>query len=209
VLFFISHVTSIAALALYTPVLHHSDYILGSGPDTGLLIGAFLEVVLVLAIVGTGVAVFPIVKRQNEAVALGYAGLRTLEAGVIATMRPGTADAVTLGSALVSFHNWTFLIGPSFICGTNTVLLAYLLHRSGLVPRFIAVLGLIGGPLVFASGTAQLFDLYGQFSGWAPLAAVPVSAWELCLAFYLVAKGFRPSDAPHATTDPVPLPFRG
>jgi len=218
VLFVVTHVTSVAALALYGPVLNHSDYIVGSGPDTQVLLGALLEVVLALAIVGTAVALFPVVKRQNEGVALGYVGLRTLEAGVIAvgvvplltvvTLRQDLtetagADAITLGSALVAFHNWTFLIGPSFVLGTNTVLLACLLYRSGLVPRFIPVLGLVGGPLVFASGAAQMFGLYEQISVWAAITAVPVFAWEICLALYLIVRGFRPSAAARLNTAPV------
>ncbi|WP_200207641.1 DUF4386 domain-containing protein [Micromonospora coerulea] len=218
VLFLVTHVTSIAAVALYGPVLHHADYVVGPGPDTQVLLGVFLEVVLALAIVGTAVTLFPIVKRQNEGVALGYVGLRTLEAGVIAvgvvpllavvTLRQdsaGTAgaDATALGSALVAFHNWTFLVGPSFICGTNTVLLAYLLYRSGLVPRFIPVLGLVGGPLVFASGTAQMFGIYQQISVWAAIAAIPVFAWELCLALYLILKGFRSPASGGLATAPV------
>jgi hypothetical protein len=88
-------------------------------------------------------------------------------------------------------HDWTFLVGPSFVLGTNTVLLACLLYRSGLVPRFIPVLGLVGGPLVFASGAAQMFGLYQQISAWAAVTAVPVFAWEISLALYLIVKGFR------------------
>jgi len=112
------------------------------------MVGAFFEAILALVIVGTVVALFPIVKRPNEGVALGHAGLRTLEAGIIAvgvapllvvvTLRQhltgtdGTAGTdlttlVTLGNALVAFHNWTFLLGPSFVCGTTTVLMAYLM----------------------------------------------------------------------------------
>jgi hypothetical protein len=218
VFYLVTHVTSVAALALYGPVLNHSDYIIGPGPDTQVLLGAFLEVILALAIVGTAVTLYPVVKRQNEGVALGYVGLRTLEAGIIAvgvvpllaivTLRQdlaGTtgADATTLGTALVAFHNWTFLVGPSFVCGTNTVLLAYLLYRSGLVPRFIPVLGLVGGPLVFASGAAQMFGIYEQISVWAAIAAVPVFAWEVCLALYLILKSFRPSAAARLATAPV------
>ena len=216
VLFLITHVTSIAALALYGPVLNHSDYIVGPGPDTQVLLGAFLEVILALAIVGTAVTLFPVVRRQHEGVALGYVGLRTLEAGVIAvgvvpllavvTLRQDltdTAGATTVGRALVAMHNWTFLVGPSFVLGTNTVLLAYLLYRSGLVPRFIPVLGLIGGPLVVCSGAAQLFGLYEQFSVWSAITAVPVFGWEICLALYLLAKGFRPSAMDGLDTAPV------
>ena len=164
------------------PYLMKVSDIVGSDPDTQVLVGVFFEVILALAVVGTAVALFPVVKRQNEGVALGYVGLRTLEAGIIAvgvvpllavvTLRQhltGTAGAdtatlVALGNALVAFHNWTFLLGPSYVCGTNTVLMAYLMYRSGLVPRFVPVLGLVGGPLVFASGAAQMFGIYEQIS---------------------------------------------
>ena len=218
VLYLVTHVTSIGGLALYGPVLSKSDYIVGSVTDTRVLLGAFLEVILALTIVGTAVALYPVVKRQNEGVALGYMGLRTLEAGIIAvgvvpllavvTLRQhltGTAgtDVVSLGNALVAFHNWTFLLGPSYVCGTNTVLIAYLMYRSGLVPRFIPVLGLIGGPLVFASGAAQMFGLFEQVSVWAAIAALPIFAWEVSLALYLILKGFRPSAATRPDTSPV------
>jgi hypothetical protein len=151
VLYLVTHVTSVGALILYGPVLNNAGYIVGSGPDTRVLLGAFFEVILAFAVVGTAVTLFPVVKRQNEGVALGYVGLRTLEASIIiigvvsllavVTLRQagiaGTDQAtlVTVGWALVSVHNWTFLIGPSFTSGTNTVLMAYLMYRSGLVPR--------------------------------------------------------------------------
>lgn len=216
ILFLITHVTSITARVLYLPALTNPDYIAGGGSDAQVLLGAFLEVILALAIIGTGVAIYPVVKRQNEGVALGYVGLRTLEAGVIAvgviplltlvTLRQDLAEtsgATGLGTALIAFNNWTFLVGPSFVCGANTLLLAYLLYRSGLVPRFIAVLGLVGGPLVFASGAAQLFSLYEQVSVWAAMSAVPVFAWEICLALYLIVKGFRPSAVTRLNPTPV------
>lgn len=211
VLYLVTHVTSIGGLVLYGPVLNNPDYIVGSGPDTRVLLGAFFEVILALAIVGTAVTLFPVVKRQNEGIALGYVGLRTLEAAIIAvgivsllavvTLRQHLAGAagtdaaslVTVGKALVAVHDWTFLVGPNFVLGTNTVLLACLMYRSGLVPRFIAVLGLVGGPLIFASAIAELFGLYKQVSVWGAVTAVPVFAWELTLAIWLIAKGFKPS----------------
>lgn len=206
--YFVTHVTSIAALALYGPVLNHPAYVLGAGADTRIRLGALLEVVLALAIVGTAVTLYPVVRRQNTAAALGYVGLRTLEASVIlvgvvsllavTTLRRdhpagASADALTVaGRSLVAVHDWTFLVGPDMVLGTNTVLMAYLMYRSGLVPRFIGVLGLVGGPLVFGSAVAILFGAYGQTSTWGALSAVPVFAWELSLAGWLVVKGFRP-----------------
>ena len=207
-LFLATHVTSITARALYLPVLNNPAYIEGAGQDGQVFLGALLEVLLALTIVGTGVALYPVIKRQNEGVALGYVALRTLEAGVIAvgvlpllaivTLRQdltdlAATDSTPLASALAAFNKWAFLVGPSLILGTNTALLAHLLYRSSLVPGFISILGLIGGPLVFASGIAQMFDAYEQVSVWAGVGALPVFAWEICLAVYLIAKGFRPS----------------
>ncbi len=211
VLYLIIHVTSVPAAFLYAPILNRADYVLGSGPDTRVLLGAFLEVICALGIVGTAVALFPVVKRHNEGGAMGYVGLRTLEAGIIAvgvipllavvTLRPevtGTAGADTtavliLGNTLVEFHNWTRLLGPGLVCGVNTVLMAYLLYRSRLVPRFIPVLGLIGGPMVFAYHTAQLLGASEQLLMWAVIGVVPIFAWEISLALRLIIKGFNAS----------------
>jgi hypothetical protein len=211
VFYLVTHVTSIGALVLYGPILNSPTYVMGSGSDTRVLLGALCEVVLALAVVGTAVTLFPVVKKQNEGVALGYVGLRTLEAAIIAvgivsllavvTLRQHPAGAssteaaslVTAGKALVAVHDWTFLLGPNFVLGTNTVLMAYLMYQSGLVPRFIAVLGLVGGPLIFASAIAELFGLYKQISVWGSVTAIPVFAWELTLAIWLIARGFTPS----------------
>ncbi len=209
VLYLITHVTSVPTPFLYGPILNRADYILGAGSDTRVLVGAFLDVLCALGIVGTAVALFPVVRRHNEGGALGYVGLRTLEAGIIAvgvvpllavvTLRQqlaGTAGAdtatlVTLGHALVAAHTWTVVLGPGLVCGVNTVVLASLLYRSGLVPRVIPVLGLVGGPLVFAYNTARLFGVSEQALSWAALGVVPIFAWEVSLALRLIAKGFK------------------
>ena len=209
--YLITHTPAFAAVILYTPILNNVNYIVGSGPDTSVMLGAFCELIVAFGVIGTSVTLFPVAKRHNEAVAMGYVGLRTLEAGIIAigvislltvvTLRQhlagagatDTASLVVLGQTLVAFHNWTFLIGPGFTSGANTVLMAYLMYKSRLVPRFIPVLGLIGGPLVFASATAVLFGLYQQYSVVPAIAALPEFAWELTLAIYLIVKGFNSS----------------
>jgi hypothetical protein len=176
-----------------------------------VLLGACCEVILAISVIGTAVTLFPVVRRQNEGIALGYAAGRLVEAVVIVagiisllsvvTLRRDFAGAaganaaslVALGKALVAVHDWTFLFGPGLAIGVNTLMLAYLMYRSGLVPRLIAVLGLIGGPVVFASCTAALFGLYPQVSVWGSIAAIPVFAWEMSLAVWLIVKGFKPS----------------
>jgi hypothetical protein len=211
VFFLVAAVAAVVALALYQPVLSDPGYVLGAGADTRVLLGGFLEVVLAVSVIGTAVTVYPVVKRQNHSVALGYVCGRLLEAAIIVvgiisvlavlTLRQDHAGAasadndalVAVGQSLVALHDWTFLLGPGLVIGINSLLLASLMYRSRLVPRAIAVLGLVGGPLVFASSTAVLFGLYDQVSAFAGLAAFPVFAWEMSLAVYLIVKGFKPS----------------
>ena len=212
VFFIVAAVAAIVGLALYGPVLNDPNYIVkGSGNDTRVFLGAFFEVIVAIAVIGTAVTLFPIVKRQNESIALGYVAGRVVESIVIVVGAIGLLSVVTLrrdfaratganaaslvivAKSLVVIHNWTFLVGPSLAIGVNTGLLAYLMYRSRLVPRIIPVLGLIGGPVIFAAGTAEMFGLFQQVSVWGAIAAIPVTAWEISLAVYLIVKGFKPS----------------
>ena len=212
-LFIITFVASIpAALVLYTPLLDHPNYIVGAGADNRIALGALLEMILIIANIGTAVVLFPILKRQNESLALGYVTARVMESAFIAvgilslmavvTLRQdvgGGAAAnagslVTVGRSLVAIHAWTFLLGPGFVVGVgNGLLLGYLMYRSGLVPRGMAMLGLIGGPLIILSGTLVLFDAIEPGSGAQVIATVPEFFWELSLGIYLLVKGFKPS----------------
>lgn len=149
------------------------------------------------------------VRRQNEAVALGFVTSRVFEAAVIVigvvsflsvvTLRQADASGaeaaslVVTGQALVAVRDWTFLLGPGLMAGLNALLLGYLMYRSGLVPRVIPVLGLIGAPLLLASTIATLFGIHDQLSPFALVAVLPIFVWELSLGIWLVVKGFRPS----------------
>ncbi len=210
-LFIVTFVASIpAALLLYTPVLDHARYILGAGADSRISLGALLEMILIVANVGTAVVLFPILKRQNERLALGYVTARIMESAFIAigivsllaivTLRRdvggvgGAGSLVLVGRSLVAIHDWTFLLGPGWIVGLgNGLILGYLMYRSGLVPRRMAMLGLIGGPLIILSGTAVLFHVFKAGSAPQVIATVPEFFWELSLGIYLIVKGFRPS----------------
>ena len=223
-LFIITFLTSIpAALVLYTPVLEDANFIVGAGADGGVALGALLEVLLIIANVGTAVVLFPILMRQNEALALGYVGARLVECTFIAigivsllsvlTLRQDFTGAggdpatfVTVGQSLVAIHDWTFLLGPGFIVGVgNGLILGYLMYRSGLVPRGMALLGLVAGPVLLAGGTAALLGVIEPDSALKTLAAAPEFVWELSLGIYLVVKGFRPSPViAEATADATP-----
>jgi hypothetical protein len=207
--FVITFIASIAGVILYGPVLDHSNYIVGAGADTRVRLGAVCEVILIIANIGTAVVLYPILKRQNEGLALGYVTARLVECTFIAigivsllavvTLRqkaPG-ADAgslVTVGKSLVAVRNWTFVLGPGFVVGVgNGLILGYLMYRSGLVPRGMAMLGLVGGPLICVSGIAVVFDVIGRGSTAQGIATVPEFLWELSLGIYLTVKGFKPS----------------
>jgi hypothetical protein len=207
--FYLITFISIPTLALYGPVKNHRDWILGSGSHTGVLVGGFLEVIVALAGIGTAVTLYPVVKRQNEGVALGFVGARVLEAvmiftGVVSllsllTLRQagaaGTnaASLVAVGASHVAVYNWTFLLSQSLMPGINALLLGSLMYRSRLVPRVIPVMGLIGGPLLIIAVFATLLGQHSSLSGLAGLPVIPVAAWEFSLGVWLAFKGFRPS----------------
>jgi len=205
-------VFSIPALLLYDPVLKDADYLLGGGLDARISLGAFLEVLVVIANIATAVVLYPVLKRTSESVALGYVASRTVESTLIVMGLISLMSVVTLrddlaavagetgsldvaGRTLVAVHDWTFLLGPQFCSGFGTgLLLGYLMYKSELVPRPMAVLGLVGGPLAFIGGVFVLFGAFDQPSG--PLFAFTAVeiAWELSLGLYLTFRGFRRTD---------------
>src|SRR5213595_4253312 len=173
VLYLITFVTSIPAALLYQPVLDDPvGYIAGAGHDTQILLGALLELLLIIANIGTAVVIFPIVKRQSEALALGYVSARLVECafilvGIVAVLGIVTLQKEVAGAAegsiaytLAAIKDWTFLLGPGWVVGWgNGLILGYLMYTSGLVPRKMTWLGLVGGPLIIISGTLVMFDV--------------------------------------------------
>jgi uncharacterized protein DUF4386 len=211
-IFYLITFISIPTLALYGPVKNHRDWILTSGSSTGVLVGAFLEVIVALAGIGTAVTLYPVVKRQNEGFALGFVTSRLLEAAMIftgvlsllslVTLRhdlggaTGTdaAALVTTGASHVAVYNWTMLLGQTLMPCINALLLGSLMYRSRLVPRIIPIVGLIGAPLLLAAVIAALFSgNAGHVSAFQAIATLPVAAWEFSLGVWLVVKGFKPS----------------
>jgi Domain of unknown function (DUF4386) len=210
VLYLITFATSIPALALYQPVLDDPvGYIAGSGHDTQILFAALLELLLIIANIGTAVVIVPVVRRQSEEGAIGYVTARLVECtfilvGIVSvlaivTLRQQTAGAAegTVAYTLAAIKDWTFLLGPGWVVGWgNGLILGYLMYRSGLVPQRMTWLGLIGGPLIIASGTAVLFagnDPSSTLRSLQGIATIPEFVWELFLGLYCAFKGFRPS----------------
>jgi hypothetical protein len=211
-LYLLTFASSIPARFFFLdPVLSDPGYIVGPGADTRVLVGGLLDIINALACIATAVVLFRVVKRQSETLALGFVTSRLLEAAIISlgvvslfavvTLRQdlaGTAAAdeaslVTVGSSLVAVYEWTFLFGPNVMAAVNALLLGTLMYRSGLVPRAIPLMGLIGAPLLLASVTGIVLGTHDLDAGLHVLAAVPIFVWELSLGVYLVVKGFRPS----------------
>ena len=205
----VTFVTSIPAyFILYAPVRDNPDYITGAGadPTASVALGAVLELILIIANVGTAVVPYAVYRRYSEGLALGYVTARLVECtfiaiGIVSLLaflfmrQEGTAGTEpALGEAFVAIYDRTFLIGPGIFAGVaNGMILGYLMYRSRLVPRGMAMLGLIGGPLLVAAAIAIMFDIIERGSTAQAIATIPEFIWELSFGIYLIVKGFKPS----------------
>lgn len=212
VLYILAAVTAIVGFALYQPILSDPDYIVkGFANETQVIWGAFNELILAFSVIGISVLMFPIINKENENIAIGYVCFRLLEAmliiiGIISLLSivtlsqefgkavtPNVASYLTAGKLLVSIHDWTFLLGPNLALGPSTLMMSYFLYDSKLVPRFITILGLIGGSLIFTCALLVMFGIFLQVSMWGAIFAIPIFAYEMSLAVWLIVKGFNSS----------------
>jgi hypothetical protein len=212
VLFILAAVSAVAGVMLYDPILNGSDYLInGSKHANQVILGALMELVLVVSAVGTATTMFPILRRYNETIALWHVCFRFLEAivitiGVISVLSlltlsqefvaagaPDVAAFQTSGTVLKAIHEWTFMLGPNFMLGINTMMYSYIFYKTKLVPRFIPILGMTGATLVFICALLVMFDVIEQVSVWGGLLALPVAANEMILAVWLIMKGFNSS----------------
>jgi hypothetical protein len=204
---------SIPALPLYDQVLHHTNFVVGAGGgDARVYVGALFEILTLIAGIGMAVTLYPVLRRQSESLALGYVTVRVVESCLIAvgivsllavvTLRRDLAGAtatdhaslILSGRSLVAIHDATFLLGPAFCAAIgNGLILGYLMLRSGLVPRRLAQLGVVGGSLALVTALLVLFGAYDQSSGASFILTLPEGVWELSLGIYLIVKGFKPS----------------
>jgi Domain of unknown function (DUF4386) len=201
-MFYLLTFVSIPTIALYGRV-KDTNYLMGTGSDTDALIGGILEIIVALAGIATAVVLFPVLKKQNESLALGLVAARILESSTIfvgvafilsiVTLRQAGigADALVTNHALVSLYDRIFLLGQSFMPAVNDLLLGILLYQSRLVPRALAVIGIVGAPVLVMGYIAILFGFIGRLDTLAALSALPVALFEFSLGIYLVVKGFK------------------
>jgi hypothetical protein len=207
VLFILTYVTSILAYILFQDILDDpAAYIAEDGKDNVMYLAVLLEFFLIVANVGTAVVLYPIAKRQNQALAIGFVAARIIESVFIAagmifilgvvSLRQDSPDAADLAVSLAALKDWTFLFGPGFTVPLgNGLILGYLMYRSGLVPRRMAWLGMVGGPLLFISSTGDLFEWWETGSTIPGLFVIPEFIWEAFLGIYCAIWGFR-KDSP-------------
>lgn len=202
---------SIPTLGLYLPI-HDPNFVLSKGPDTGIIIGGLLEIVVGLGCIATAIALYPVLKQQHEGLALGLVAARTLEAATIfvgvafilanVSLRQSGAgtEAMAASHALTYLYDRMFLLGQSFIPAINDLLLGILFYRSRLVPRFLSWIGIAGAPVLVSGYLAVMFGLIDRQSPLAGLSAVLVALFEFSLGIWLVVKGFN---SPPVITAPV------
>jgi hypothetical protein len=210
VLFILAAVTAVMGLNLYDPILNGPDYLRkGSEHANQVIVGAVMELILVVSAVGTATAMFPLLRKYNETIALWHVCFRFLEAiiitvGVISVLSlltlsqeyvaagaPDPTSYHSSGIILKAIHDWTFLLGPLFMLGINTVMYSYIFYKTRLVPRFISLLGMAGALSVFVCSFFVMFGIFPQISFWGAILAVPVAAYEMILAVWLIVKGFN------------------
>lgn len=210
ILFILAAVTAIIGLALYNPILTGSNYLV-NGPEHAnqVILGALMELVLVVSAVGTATTLFPILRKYNETIALWHICFRFLEAVIItvgiisvlslltlsqefiAIANPNITSFEASGTVLKAIHEWTFLLGPNFMLGINTIMYSYIFYKTKLVPRFISILGMTGSTLIFLAALLEMFGVIEQISVWGAILSLPVFANEMVLAVWLIVKGFN------------------
>lgn len=211
VLFILAAVSAIMGLNLYNPILGPDYLIKGFQHANQVILGALMELILVVSAIGTATTMFPFLRKYNETIALWHVCFRFLEAviitvGVISMLSlltlsrefvvagaSDTASFQTSGIVLKAIHDWTFMLGPLFMLGINTMMYSYIFYKSKLVPRFISILGMTGATIVFIYALLVMFGVIQQVSVWGVILALPVAANEMILAVWLIVKGFNES----------------
>ena len=216
IFFIIAAISSIAGLKLYDPVLVSKDFLTSGLSNYNMVIsGAICELILSVTAIGTGIMLYPYLKRYNESLGIGYLSFRIMEVVFIVV---GTISILTvlsicqlysngviadkmyaqsLGKSFIAVHDWTFILGPNFMLAINTAIYSYVFLKTGLVPKKLAVMGILAACLIMVAAICEMFGLFRQISAWGILLALPIAAYEISLAIRLIAKGFNINDNRH------------
>ncbi|SDE67834.1 protein of unknown function [Paenibacillus sp. UNCCL117] len=210
VLFIMAAIAAIVGVILYKPLLNDSEYLIqGAAHANQVVLGAIMELILVVSAVGTATVMFPLLKKYHRTIAIWHVCFRFMEAVVItigiisvlslltlsqnyaAAGAPDIASYQVSGILLKATHDWTFMLGPNFFLGINTMMYSYIFFKFKLVPRFIPVLGMTGSVLILLAALLEMFGVIDQVSMWGGILALPIFANEMILAVWLIARGFN------------------
>lgn len=211
VLFISATVTSSLYYVIVTPILNAPDYLVKFTENANqVIIGVLFYLIDCAAVVAIPIMLYPIFKKYNERLALGYVGTRIIESvtlivghmsplSILTLSREYVQTAVTdvpqfqaSGTLLLAVHDWTHLIGVEIVFSISALILNYLLYKSKLVPRFVSVWGFIGAILLLAFGLLHMFG-FSPISAISMIFTLPIAINEMVLAIWLIAKGFNPS----------------
>ena len=209
-LFIIAAVSSIIGLKLYDPILSDNNFIVSANNHYNQIIfGAINELILVVSATGTGIMLYPLLKRYNESMGIGYLSFRMLEAvfiiiGLLSILTvlsisesyvdgaiTDKANAQNLGLSFISLHKWTFMLGPNFMLSINTFIYSFVFYKTKIIPSNLARLGLLASFLIMTAAILELFGVIQQISTWGILLALPIALYEMTLAIYLITKGTK------------------
>ena len=207
VLFITATVAYSLSVLLLDQILGDSNYLTtASENEIQVVIGALLVLIDSVAVASIGIVVFPILKKHNETLALGYVGARIIE-GVLFMINtitiltlltisqefgkagtPDTSYDQTLGTILLSAGNWAYLLGLGLAFALSALILNFVLYQSKLIPRWLSGWGLAGAALVFANFLLESFSINP-----VEILFLPMALQEMVFAVWLIVKGFNPS----------------
>lgn len=215
IFYLIAAAAPMLAWAMFQPVLHETDYLMQSAEKAPqVILGVLFDLITVISVAGTGIMLYPYLRRHYEHLALGYFIFRLMEAvliliGLLAILsmltlshtykqdtNPSLETYQLIGSILRSIHAWTYIVGPNFMLGINTFIYSFIFFKSRLVPRKLSVTGLFAATAIFMAALLEMFGVIEQVSGWGALFALPVFIFEMTLAVWLIAKGFNKNTMP-------------
>lgn len=210
VLFILAAVSSIVGLTLYDSILGNPDLMLSANDYySQVIFGSINELILAVSAVGTGLTLFPLLKRYDTSLALGYLSFRTLEVVfiMIGTVSILTAlsishyyatgtiknadEAKNLMFVFIVIHKWTFMLGPNFMLAVNTFIYSFVLLKLKAIPQNLSRFGILAAILIMIAAILELFGFIEQLSTWGILLAVPIALYEMTLAGWFIVKGIK------------------
>jgi len=211
VLFIIATVLNVLGRSISQPILDAPDYLIKlSANENQVIIGGLLVLLSAFASAGIAVGLYPVLRKRNQALALGSVGFRIIEnvLGIVSAIcllslvplsqeyvKAGAPDASyfqTLGTLLLGARDSISNIHLIPFC-IGALMYYYVFYQSRLIPRWLSGWGLLAVIMNLASALLVLFDLIGDFSTVQVVLSLPIAFQEMVLAAWLIVKGFNPS----------------